>query len=94
MPRKPFIPNPDRVQKLLSITQPIGIETDDDMIRAIFSKHFAPEQAALILGCSTRTLHKLRNAKKISCMSLGIGTGATIRYGRSDIMTYVQMATT
>jgi hypothetical protein len=94
MPRKSFKPNADRVQKLLIITQPIGIESDDDTIRAIFSKHFAPEQAALILGCSTRTLHKLRTEKKISCMSLGIGTGATIRYGRSDIMTYVQMATT
>jgi hypothetical protein len=93
MPRKPFLPNPDRVQKLLSTTLPIGIETDDDTIRAIFSSHFAPEQTALILGCSTRTLHKLRNAKKISCMSLGIGTGATIRYGARDILNYVQMAT-
>ena len=92
MPRNRFTPNATRSKHLLEITVPLGIETDDDLIRGLFTDHFAPEQTAVILGCSTRTLGKLRNAKVINCMSVGIGTGATIRYGRQDILNYLSRA--
>ncbi len=51
MPRNRFTPNITRSKHLLEITVPLGVETDDDLIRGLFTDHFAPEQTAVILGC-------------------------------------------
>ena len=51
MPRNRFTPIVTRSKHLLEITVPLGVETDDDLIRGLFTDHFAPEQTAVILGC-------------------------------------------
>jgi excisionase family DNA binding protein len=83
MPRPPYRPTKQAIEniKMLEVASPLV--HDEQLIQRIAERHtLTPEAVAFALGCSVRTLQRLRIPH--------IRVGTQVRYRKAEVINWIQ----